>query len=190
MEPARRVATEDEYLAFERSSSERHEYVNGEIIAMAGGSPRHAALTARVGRDLGIQLEGRPCEVLSSDLRVHVSTTGLYTYPDVTVVCGKPEFHPKDPHSLLNPTLIVEVLSDSTEAYDRGAKSVHYRRIPSLAAHVLVSQTERHIELFQRRDGGLWEFSERSDEGILPIPILGVSLDLARIYANIEQFPT
>jgi Uma2 family endonuclease len=190
MEPARRVtATEDEYLAFERSSPERHEYVNGEIIAMAGGSPRHAALAMNVGRELGNRLEGRPCAVLSSDCRVHVPATGLYTYPDVTVACGKAELHAQDRNVLLNPTLIVEVLSDSTEAYDRGAKFAHYRRIPTLVAYVLVSQSERRIELFQRATEDRWELTERVGEGVLAIPALDIVLDLDRIYANLDLFP-
>ncbi|HSO00536.1 MAG TPA: Uma2 family endonuclease, partial [Candidatus Nanopelagicales bacterium] len=183
-----RAATEDEYLAFERSSSGRHEYLGGEILAMAGGSPRHAALAMNVGRILGNQLQSRPCVVLSSDARVHIPATGLYTYPDVTVACDKLELHPKDRDVLLNPTLIVEVLSDSTEAYDRGAKFAHYRRIPSLRAYVLVSQGERRIELFERIAGDRWELTERVGEGSLPVPSLGVTLDLAEVYSKIELF--
>jgi Uma2 family endonuclease len=187
MEPAlRTAATEDEFLAFERTAPERHEFVGGEIVAMAGGSPRHAAITMNVGRALGNLFAGRPCVVFSSDLRVHAPATGLYTYPDVTVACGKLEFHEKDRDTLVNPALIVEVLSDSTEAYDRGAKFAHYRRIPSLVAYVLVSQGERRVELFVRKADERWELTEQVGEGALAVPPLDIELRLSDVYANLE----
>ncbi len=191
MEPAlQKTATEEEYLAFERSAPGRHEFVGGEIIAMAGGSARHAAIAASVTRVLGNKLEGRPCIAFSSDMRVHIPTTGLYTYPDVTVACGKLEFHAKEPQTLLNPTLIVEVLSEGTEAYDRGAKFAHYRRIASLAAYVLVAQAEKRVELYERKEEGRWELTEQIDEGTLAIPSHDITLDLADVYAKLDLLPT
>src|SRR5688572_21846950 len=125
-------ATEEEYLMKERPSPVKHEFLRGETYAMAGASAAHNLIASNTLRALGNQLQARPCMVLGSDQRVHVPTTGLYTYPDVTVICGQLRFHEKDPHSLINPLLIVEVLSDTTEDYDRGAKFSHYRTIPSL----------------------------------------------------------
>ena len=148
---ARKTWTEDEYLALEAESDEKHELVNGEIIAMAGGSPAHNTIAMNVGSELRalIKSKGRPCRVLSSDQRVNVNDTGLYTYPDVTVLCGPARTPPKSPSSLTNPLMLVEVLSDDTEAYDRGAKFAHYQRLPSLESYLLVSQKTSE-ELLQR----------------------------------------
>jgi Uma2 family endonuclease len=128
-----------EYLAAEERSLEKHEFLDGEIYAMSGGMPEHAALAMAFGRTLGNALLGRPCRVFSSDARVRVQNTGLTTYPDVSVVCGKLETDPEDPSAITNPVLLVEVLSDSTEARDRGEKASHYRHLASLREYVLVS---------------------------------------------------
>jgi Uma2 family endonuclease len=142
--------TLQEYLDLERSTEVRHEYLDGEVFAMGGASWPHAVIVSDIVRRLGNQLEGRGCQVTSNDLRVKVSVTGLYTYPDVTVVRGKPQFEqPGD--SLLNPAIVVEVLSDSTEAYDRGKKFEHYRSIDSLTDYVLVAQTEVLVEHYSRQ---------------------------------------
>src|ERR1700722_5245267 len=146
--------TVDEYLARERVSETKHELLNGVVVAMAGASPRHALITSNITVALGNALRSRPCLVLSSDQRVAVEATALCTYPDVTVVCERPRFDTKDAHTLLNPLVIVEVLSDSTEAYDRGAKFAHYRSVPSLAEYVLVAQSERKVEHYRRLEGG------------------------------------
>ena len=127
-----------EYLAAEAVSEVRHEYLNGEVWAMAGGTPEHAALAAAMIRELGASLRGKPCRPFSSDLRVHIPDAGLSTYPDVSVVCGQLETAPDDKDAVTNPIVLVEVLSESTEGYDRGAKAAHYRRIPSLREYVLV----------------------------------------------------
>src|SRR3954454_3124163 len=142
--------TFEEYLELEQVSQVRHEFYAGEIYAMAGGTPEHAALAAAVTVMLGRQLAGGPCRVYSSDLRIRVLATGLATYPDVTVVCDKLETDPESSHTATNPTVIFEVLSPTTEKYDREDKYAHYRRIPSLQAYVLVSQDERRIEVFTR----------------------------------------
>lgn len=186
MDQAKRErATEAEYLARERASDARHEYVNGEIVAMAGGSPAHAQLAYNLIAALGARLRAGPCRGYSSDLRVHVAATRLYTYPDLTVVCGEPRFHTEDGDTLINPTLIAEVLSDATEAYDRGAKFAHYQRLESLREYVLVSQNERRIEVFRRAEGGDWMYHEYRDAGLVALPALGIEVPLAEVYERV-----
>jgi Uma2 family endonuclease len=145
-----------DYLALEQAANVRHEFLDGEIYAMAGGTPSHAAICANVTAALTIQLRGRGCQAYSSDLRVRVLDTGLATYPDVTVVCRPAELDPDDRHTITNPTLIVEVLRPSTAAYDRGEKLEHYRRIPALREVVLVAHDERMLEVWRRGDGDTW----------------------------------
>jgi Uma2 family endonuclease len=145
-----------DYLALEEASNVKHEFLDGEIYAMAGGTPTHAALAVVVASVLHQQLRGGPCRVFSSDLRVRVLATGLATYPDVTVICGELEVDPENRDTAINPRVVVEVLSDSTEKYDRGVKLWHYRQIPSLGAVVLVWQHERRIEIWQRAGDGSW----------------------------------
>lgn len=154
-----------EYLAFEAASETKHEYLNGEVFAMAGGTIAHGALTVAVSTALSNALRDRPCRVLSSDVRVRSKVTGLTTYADVTVVCHKIEVDDDDAHGVLNPSLIVEVLSDSTEAYDRGTKAAHYRRIASLREYVLVAQGEPLIEVYRRNERGKWELFTEAHRG-------------------------
>jgi Uma2 family endonuclease len=141
-----------DYLTHEAASNTKHEYLDGQIYAMAGGSPEHSALIASVTTHLSNQVRGGPYRVHMSDLRVRVLETGLATYPDVTVICGPWLRDPEDERTLLNPTVIVEVLSPSTEAYDRGEKLEHYKRIPSLLACMLVTPDRREIETWTRDD--------------------------------------
>jgi Uma2 family endonuclease len=179
--------TEDEYFELERKGEEKHEFLRGAIVAMAGASTRHNLIAANLIAALRASARGGPCRVLTGDQRIHVESTGLYTYPDVTVVCGGMQFHPKHPDTLLNPKIIVEVLSDSTEAYDRGAKFAHYRSVPSLEEYVLVSQIERRIEHYRRVDGGQWLLTEiKGHEGALPLPALGCELRIADAYEDVE----
>jgi Uma2 family endonuclease len=176
-----------EYLALEASSRAKHEYVNGEVFAMAGGTIEHGALTVAVGAALSNALRERPCRVLSSDVRVRVKATGIATYPDVSVVCAKVEVDSDDEHGVLNPSLIVEVLSDSSEAYDRGAKAAHYRRIPSLREYVLVSQREPLIEVYRRNERGNWELVAEARQGEqAELTSCGepISLDVDAIYRD------
>ena len=180
------VATEDEYLARERLSETKNEYINGHVVAMAGASTRHTLLAGNVIAALSLRLRGKPCMALPSDQRVHVSGTGLYTYPDVTVLCAPPRYAPKDSMSLQNPTVLVEVLSESTEAYDRGAKFAHYRRLPSLQEYLLVWQAERHVEHYRRIEEMQWLLTERIGDGAITLPSLGVELPLAEIYDKVE----
>jgi Uma2 family endonuclease len=145
-----------EYLALERGANVRHEFFDGEIYARAGGTREHAAICANLTTSLSTQLRGRGCQAHSSDLRVRVLETGLATYPDVTVICHHAEQDPEDRNTVTNPVLLVEVLSPSTAAYDRGEKLAHYRRIPSLQEIVLVAHDERLIEVWRREEGDTW----------------------------------
>ncbi|MCA9558070.1 MAG: Uma2 family endonuclease, partial [Myxococcales bacterium] len=174
--------SEAEYLARERLADTKHEYVNGVAVAMAGGSPRHNVIATNIAGELRARLRGQPCRPTNSDQRVHVAHTGLYTYPDVTVICGQPETHPEDRNTLCNPRVIFEVLSTSTEAYDRGAKFRHYRRSESLAEYVLVSQHERLVEHFRRgvAHQQMRSASRRASEEILAAA--GSLLHLDEIY--------
>ncbi|MFZ5470940.1 MAG: Uma2 family endonuclease [Myxococcota bacterium] len=176
----------EQYLSFERTSNVKHEFFEGEIFAMAGGTPEHAALAAAVTGELHRQLDGKPCRPYSSDLRIRSVGSGLATYPDVTVVCGKPEYDPDAKDTLTNPTLLVEVLSDSTEAYDRGQKFESYRGIPSLMEYILVSHRERLIEVFRRGEHNEWTRSEARTKAKARLESLGCELDVDKIYAGIE----
>jgi len=173
-----------EYCAFERESSIRHEYLRGEVFAMAGGTLEHGRLAGRIIHLLWRSLEGRPCSVFTSDVRVRVEATDLDTYPDASVVCGEPRTAKSDVRALLNPSLIVEVLSSSTEAYDRGQKASHYRRIPSLRAYLMVSQDQRQLELQLRQADGSWTLCEAGPGECLTIEALGIELDVDEVYRD------
>jgi Uma2 family endonuclease len=173
--------TFEEYLTLEESSSVRHEFLAGEIYAMAGGSPAHAALAMAVGAALIALLQGRPCRVHSSALRVRVQETGLTTYPDVTVVCGPYATDPENKHTIVNPLIVVEVTSDSTEEYDRGDKLRSYQRVPSLSAVLLVSHREHLIEVFEREASG-WKRTEARRGASAPIGALDGDLVVDHIY--------
>lgn len=156
----KRHYTPEEYLEFERNSQFKHQYYKGEIFAMGGASFAHGQLISNLIKLLGIHFEGSDCQAIPNDLRVKVDKTGLYTYPDVAVVCGEPQFEDDVLDTLLNPKLLIEVLSDSTEAFDRGEKFAQYRTIKSLEEYILVSQRDYRIEVFMRRSDGQWVFSE------------------------------
>jgi len=171
-----------EYLAQEARSETKHELINGEIFAMAGGTVEHGRLAASVMGELRVALGGHPCSVLSSDVRVRVLATGLTTYPDASVVCGRLELDPEDKHTVTNPVVLVEVLSDSTEAYDRYDKLAHYRRIPSLRDYLLVSQHERRIEHYRRNDDGSWTLRDVQAGGEVSLASIGCALSVDAIY--------
>jgi len=190
MSPALPVAlmTYSEYLASEQASPVKREYVHGQVFAFARGTIEHAALVSAIAGELGNALRGRPCRVYSSDLRIRIVAIDLATYPDASVVCGRLETAPDDPNAAINPTLLVEVLSESTEAYDRGAKAAHYRRIPSLKEYVLVAQDEPRIEVYRRNDRGGWELHEARSGAQLRLESVGVELDVDAVYENpVEQ---
>jgi Uma2 family endonuclease len=173
-----------EYREGELAAEVKHEYLRGEVFAMTGGTPQHSALAARITALLSRELGGRPCRVFNSDLRVRIEATDLATYPDISVVCDKLETSANDDHAIVNPILLVEVLSASTEAYDRGQKAAHYRRIPSLRAYLLVSQHEPHLELFVRRDDGTWSLLEAEADQRLSVEPLGIELSVAEVYED------
>src|SRR5436853_6598822 len=148
--------TPQEYLALERKAVCKSEYYTGEIFAMSGASREHNLIVANVTTALNTQLENRECEVYASDMRVRTPDTATYTYPDVIVVCGQPQFEDAEVDTLLNPTLIIEVLSQSTERYDRISKTSYYRTIDSLQEHLLVAQHEVRVEQYLRQPDGQW----------------------------------
>jgi Uma2 family endonuclease len=172
----------DEYRRFEESNPARHEFIGGHILAMAGGTPAHARLQGAVLYALERRLEGKICQPFPSDLRVHVRATGMATHPDVTVICGPVETDPDDPHAATNPTVLVEVLSDRTEQYDRGEKFEHYRTSPTLREYVLVSHRERRVEVRRRDAEGNWaEMYARRGE-VVDLAALGITLAVDEIY--------
>jgi Uma2 family endonuclease len=172
-----------EYLQLEEFANVKHEYFNGEIYAMAGGTPEHAALSAAIIAALSSQLRGGGCRVFSSDLRVRVLATGLATYPDVTIVCGELQRDPEGPSTVVNPKLVVEVLSDSTAAYDRGEKLEQYKLIESLQAVLLFSQTSQRVELHERAERGFRTEIVSGDQS-LKLACVGVELALSSIYSD------
>jgi Uma2 family endonuclease len=184
-EPHRRLSPE-EYLALERQSEGKHEYLGGEIFAMAGASREHNLIALNIASALLAQLRGRPCEVYQSEMRIRIDATGLYTYPDIVVVCGERRFDDGELDTLLNPTVIVEVLSPSTEAYDRGKKFAHYPTIESLAEVVLVSQERMEVERYSRLPAGGWVLQEANRlEDRLPLTAIGCEIALATVYERV-----
>ena len=182
-----RRLTPAEYLDIERVAAYRSEYFDGEMFAMAGGSPRHSLISANLIREVANRLKRRTCAVYESNLRILVSATGLYTYPDASVVYGPLEFEDPRRDTVLNPTLLVEVLSQSTEAYDRGKKFSHYRQIPSLREYLLVSQEEAKIERFLRNDDGTWTLTEAAGlAATLALPSLGIEICLGEVFDKVD----
>jgi Uma2 family endonuclease len=181
--------TPDEYLTFERAQTDaRHEYLNGEVTMMAGASLEHNRIVSNLVATLHAQMRGRPCDVFSGDMRVHVSATGLYTYPDIAALCGEPHLEGDESDILLNPAVIMEVLSPSTEAYDRGIKFDHYRSIESLQTYVLIAQDRWQMEVFQRHDGGDWLLSViKGPEARVGLSAIGCELVLADVYERVLQ---
>lgn len=184
-QPAQKILyTRAEFAAMEEKSDVKHEWLNGEVFAMAGGTPDHARLASRVISALGAQLKNQPCEVFTSDLMVSVRATGLMTYPDATVICGRIEQDPEDKNAITNPKVIVEVLSDSTELRDRTEKLAHYQRIPSLKEYVLVSQRKRSIEVYRRGENREWLYSRAVEGEAMPITSIDCELIVDEIYRN------
>jgi len=183
--PKRRL-TAQEYLAIERKAEFKSEFLHGEMFAMAGTTREHSLLTGNAITAFNLQLRGRDCEVHTSDMRVKVSPTGLYTYPDVSVVCGKPEFEDAEVDTLLNPKVIVEVLSESTEGYDRGKKFEHYRSVSSLAEYMLIAQDAPHVEVHTRQPDGRWLLWETNDlDSVVRLQSIECSLTIRDIYSRV-----
>ena len=177
--------TPAEYLALERKAPTKSEYLNGQIYAMSGASEAHNLITLNIAAEIRSQLRGRRCRVYANDMRVKVSGTGMYTYPDVAAVCGEPHLEDSHVDTLVNPTAIVEVLSPSTEAYDRGEKFAHYRRLDSLMEYVLIAQDKVRVEHYARQGDG-WLFSEVSNlDGVLRLASIDCAVVLRDIYENV-----
>ena len=173
-----------DYVVAEAASDTRHEYLRGEVFAMAGGTPEHGALAMAIGGALINALRERPCRVFNSDVRVRIRETGLTTYPDVSVVCGHLERDAEDQNAIVNPVLIVEVLSDSTEAYDRGEKAAHYRQLSSLKEYVLLSQHSAHVEVLRRSEAGHWELYEAIAGQRIVLASIGCTLEVDELYRD------
>jgi Uma2 family endonuclease len=180
--------TPEQYLAFEDTSKIKHEYFDGEIFAMTGAGLNHNRINRNITRKLENQLEGSSCEALASDMRVKVEDIEKYTYPDIAVVCGEIELEKvRGFDTLLNPVVIIEVLSNSTEAYDRGKKFFHYRLIPSLKEYILVSQYFCLVEKYSRGNDGSWKyFSYENMERNMTVESIKCELLLADIYYRVE----
>jgi Uma2 family endonuclease len=177
----------EEYLAQERLAEHKSDYSQGEVFAIAGASRRHVWIAANMLGNLWQQLKGKPCRASGSDFRLRVTPTGLYTYPDVMVVCGEPQFADDQKDTVLNPVLIVEVLSESTRNYDRGWKFQHYRKLPSLIEYLMIEQDQPHIEHWTRQPENHWDFVEIDDlaQG-LELTSIGCVLPLTDVYDKID----
>lgn len=182
-----RRMTREEYLAFEETAEVRHEFYRGEVFAMPGGSSVHSRLKVNLVTLLNSQTLRGKCSTFDSDMRIKVTSTGLYTYPDASVVCDHPRFEDETGRTLLNPRAIFEVLSPSSERYDRGRKFRQYGEIPSLQYYVLVAQDEPRLELFTRQEGALWSigFSKGLDS-VLDLPAIGCVIPLADLYISVD----
>ena len=180
--------TVEEYLTSERRGEIKHEYTSGLVVAMAGASRAHNLITGNVARRFGNQLEGKPCETYSSDMRVRTTPTE-YTYQDVVVVCGEPQFEDAEVDTLLNPTVIVEVLSKSTERRDRVEKFSDYRGMPTLKEYILVSQNKMHVEHYVRQPDNEWTVTDiNQPDGKVTISSINGELHLSEVYDRVK-FP-
>lgn len=183
--------TAEEYLALERTLPKRHAFYRGEMFAMSGASRKHNLIAWNVGALLHGQLKGTNCEAYLSDMRVHVPSTGLYTYPDVVVTCEEPKFQDQEFDTLLNPQAIIEVVSESTEAYDRGRKFDQYRELESLKHYLLVAQKYASIHHYWCNDQGNWTLRIHiGQDDAVEIPTLGCRFPLADVYAKVTFPPT
>jgi len=178
--------TPEEYLTLELNALTKSEYVNEQIYEMAGASREHNLISLNVAGELRSQLRERPCETYASDMRVRATPTGLYTYPDVVVVCGQPRFDDAQMDVLLSPTVIAEVLSPSTEAYDRGSKFAHYRFLDSLQEYVLIAQDRMQVDHYARM-GNQWLLtSYNHQDEALSLPSIECAVPLSEIYGRVE----
>ncbi len=182
-----RYISEDEYLELEAASLEKNEYFDGCIYAMAGATPRHNKIIFSTMTAIGVRLRGHSCDGAGSDQRVKVEATGLLTYPDVLIVCPPERYDENDPNSLLNPRVLIEVLSPSTENYDRTEKFEHYKKIESLTDYILIEQNHIWVDHYQRAEDGLWTVrSFNQHEQIVSLPELELELPLDEIYGRLD----
>lgn len=179
--------TPEEYLAIERAAEYKNEYVSGEIFSMTGASRKHNLIAGNIYGELREQLKGKPCEAYPGEMRVKAPAARSYVYPDVVVVCSEPQFEDGYFDTLLNPTLVVEVLSKSTESYNRLAKSASYRTIESLVEYLLVAQEEYRVEQYVKQADGRWLLSDvRSFDSAIDLGSIGCSLALPDVYDRIS----
>lgn len=175
-----------EYLAIERKAEFKSEFFDGQMYAMAGANRHHNIANENLSTEIGGLLKGTQCRTLSRDQRVRIGSTGLYCYPDLIIVCGPPEYAIEDPDTLVNPRVIVEVLSDSTERYDRTTKFEHYQQLPSVMEYVMVSQHQPRCERFTRTAGGVWTFAAFVGmDAKLELTSVPVQVPLADIYTGV-----
>lgn len=179
--------TQEEYLAIKRASETRHEFYRGEMFAMSSASHEHNTISGNLVYLLKGALRDGPCDVLASDMRVQVSLSGLYTYPDLAVICGKAQFADEHVDTLLNPKLLIEVLSSTTKSYDRGKKFEHYRQLASLQEYLLVSQGEPHIDRFVKQVDGRWALDDAHGlDGVLKLESIAAELPLVEVYRRVK----
>lgn len=186
---SQKIYSQDEYLEMEREADYKSEYFRGEIFAMAGAGFNHNRITENISIEIGSFLKGKSCKSYSSDLRIHIPINGLYTYPDFLIICGKNEYLDIRKDTVLNPTVIVEVLSKSTSAYDRGEKFHFYRSIPTLKEYVLIDSSSIAAEVFRKSDEGVWFLASEAYNITEAIELgsIDLKLNLTDIYADTED---
>ena len=185
--PEIKFITQEEYLATERLATEKHEYFQGEIFAMSGASYAHIDISMNINTDVNIQLKGKKCRAQGNDLRIHIPTNSLYTYPDLTVICGPRDSTDDKFDTAKNPTVIFEILSKSTRDYDKGGKFTLYRDIDSLKEYILIDSEKMGVEKFTRNADKTWLLTEyKTIESSVEISSIGVKLQLCNIYENVE----
>lgn len=177
-----------EYLVEEDKGRERHDFIRGEVFAMSGGTPEHSLLSAAIGRELGNALRGRPCLVFESNMRLRNASADFSCYPDASVVCGPVTRAPDDQLAIANPVLVIEVLSDSTEAYDRGTKNFEYRAFPSLKEIVFISQKKQAIEVHRRNADGQFVIQDYGVGSTIEFTSVGVKLPISELYRDLVQY--
>ncbi len=184
------IFTVESYLDFERIQIDRHEFLDGSVYAMAGESPNHSTICFNLNTIIGLQLRGKKCRGFSPNMKIATNEKGLYSYPDLAVICGQPTFYDGTKDVITNPTLIVEVLSPSTESYDRGEKYLRYtNQIETLQNYILISQNKFLVEVFTREDNGGWEKTEFSGvEAVCKIDSIECEIPLAELY-DLVEFP-
>ena len=180
-----RLISPEEYVALEQRLGVKHEYHAGQVFAMAGGSGRHARLQVNIATEVNTRLRGTSCAAYSADFRVVVESANVATYPDLTIICGRPQRARAFKHSCTNPTALLEVLSPGTEGYDRGAKFEHYRKLPSLREYVLISQHEAAIDLYRLENGKWVLYPFRGEDAILSLISAGIEIPLRDIYFDV-----
>ena len=181
--------SEQDYLELERASSIRHEYADGEIFAMSGGTIEHSSVVASIGGEIRAALQGGRCRVLTSDMRINIPATGRYVYPDGSIGCARPQFVDEHRDTLVNPRVIIEVLSDSTEGYDRGDKFAQYRSVASIEEYVLASQKEPKIEVFTRQADASWMLRVYGPGERVALKSLECVIEVDRVYLDVFETP-